>query len=70
VTHTISFRRPELPYVLSRMSVPPEADVAEHVRRLKDLGYTIVEGSPPLGGYGPPQNPSPSLPELRAAGEA
>jgi len=48
------------------MSVPPEADVAEHVRRLKDLGYTIVDVTPPLGGYGPPQAPRPRLPDLRA----
>jgi len=49
------------------MSVPPGADVAEHVRRLKDLGYKIVDVSPPLDGYGPPQNPHPCLPELRVA---
>jgi hypothetical protein len=57
LSHTISFRRPELPYVLSTMSVPPDSDVAEHVRRLKDLGYKIIAVTPPLDGYGPPQNP-------------
>ena len=61
MTHTISFRRPELPYVLSRMSVPNGADTEAHVRRLEDLGYKIIEVSPPLGGYGPPQNPHPAL---------
>jgi hypothetical protein len=57
VNHTISFRRPELRYVLSKMSVPPEADVAVQIRRLEDLGYKIVDVSPPLECYGPPQNP-------------
>ncbi len=57
VNHIISFRRPELRYVLSKMSVPPEADAAMQVRRLEDLGYTIVDVSPPLECYGPPQNP-------------
>jgi hypothetical protein len=70
VTHTISFRRPELPYVLSTMSVPPGADPEEHVRHLVDLGYNIVTVSPPLGGYGPPQNPQPRMPELTVICEA
>jgi hypothetical protein len=58
LSHTIRFRRPELPYVLSTMSVPPGSDVAEHIRRLKDLGYKIIAVIPPLDGYGPPQNPN------------
>ena len=49
MTHTISFRRPELYYVLSKMTVPPGADVVAHIHRLEDLGYTIVEVAPPLG---------------------
>jgi hypothetical protein len=53
VTHTISFRRPELRYVLSKMSVPPEADVVAQIQRLQDLGYQIVDVTPPLDGYGP-----------------
>lgn len=57
MNHTISFRRPELRHVLSKMSVPPEADVAAHIRRLEDLGYMIVGVSPALESYGPPQNP-------------
>ena len=52
VTHTIRFRRPELPYGVSRMFVPPEADAAAQIRHLEGLGYTIVDVSPPLGGYG------------------
>jgi hypothetical protein len=59
--HTIRFRRPELPYVLSTMSVPPGADTEGHVRRLEDLGYKIIDVSPPLGGYGPPQRPAPAI---------
>lgn len=50
MNYIISFRRPELRHVLSKMVVPPEADVAVHIRRLQDLGYQIVEVSPPLEG--------------------
>ena len=57
MTHTISFRRPELFYVLSKMTVPPNADVMAQVHHLEELGYTIVDVSPPLNGYGPPQKP-------------
>lgn len=70
MTHTISFRRPELPYVLSTMSVPPDADVALQVRHLEKLGYKIIEVSPPLIGYGPPQNPHLQALVLRAIGSA
>jgi hypothetical protein len=64
VAHTIRFRRPELPYVLSRMSVPLKADVTAQIRHLESLGYTIVDGPPPLESYGQPQSPRPRLPEL------
>lgn len=57
MNHTISFRRPELRHVLSKMSVPPAADVAEHVRHLESLGYKIIDVSPPLERYGPPNDP-------------
>ena len=50
VTHTISFRRPELRHVLSAMSVPPGTDVAAQIHRLQGLGYQIVDVSPPLEG--------------------
>jgi hypothetical protein len=70
VTHIISFRRPEQPYVLSRMSVPPGSDAEAQVHRLEDLGYKVVDVSPPLSGYGPPQNPHPRTPALHASGEA
>lgn len=49
--HTIRFLRPELPYGVSRMFVPPEANAAAQIRHLEGLGYTIVDVSPPLGGY-------------------
>lgn len=68
MNHTISFRRPELRYVLSTMSVPSETDVAAQIRRLEDLGYDIVEVSPPLERYGPPQNPR--RPELSVINQA
>jgi hypothetical protein len=67
VTHTISFRRPELFYVLSKMVVPPGADVVAQIHHLEDLGYKIVEVSPPLGDYGPPQRSLPRPPQLLAA---
>lgn len=66
MTHTISFRRPELHHVLAKMSVPPSEDVAAQVRRLEDLGYKVEDVSPPLTGYGPPQNPR--IPQLFAGG--
>jgi hypothetical protein len=64
VSHTISFRRPELHHVLSNMTVPPGADVAAQVHHLEVLGYKIVAVSPPLDAYGPPQKPHPGAPVL------
>lgn len=64
MTHIISFRRPELLYVLSKMSVPPGTDAAAQVHHLEDLGYIIVDVSPPLTVYGPPQNPWVHHPQL------
>lgn len=61
MTHTITFRRPELPYVLSTMFVPAGADAEMQVRHLEDLGYKIITVSPPLDICGPSQD----LPELR-----
>lgn len=60
---TISFRRPQQNHVLSKLSVPPEADLASYVRRLQDLGYKIVEVFPPLEQSGPPQKPHQPAPE-------
>jgi hypothetical protein len=69
VIHSIRFRRPEQLYVLAKMSVPSEADAATQVRHLEDLGYKVVDVSPPLSEYGPPQSPLlPSAP-LFAVGE-
>jgi hypothetical protein len=53
VAHTISFRRPELRHVLSTMFVPPEADVMAQIRHLQDLGYQIIDVTPPLDGSAP-----------------
>ena len=61
---TISFRRPEQLHVLSKLSVPPEADLASYVRRLQDLGYKIVDVSPPLEHWGPPMKSHQLAPEL------
>lgn len=68
MNHTISFRRPELRYVLSKMSVPPEGDVTAQIHRLEMLGYNIVAVVPPLECYGPPQNPQ--LFQLHTIGQA
>lgn len=67
MNHTISFRRPELRHVLSKMSVPSDTDVAAQIRRLEDLGYIIVEVSPPIDPCGPPHKPL--TPGLRFIGE-
>ncbi|MGA7711163.1 MAG: hypothetical protein WCA81_04620 [Rhizomicrobium sp.] len=48
MSHTIRFRRPETPYGVSRMVVPPEVDAAGRVRHLESLGYSIVDVTPPL----------------------
>jgi hypothetical protein len=42
------------------MFVPPEANAAAQIRHLEGLGYTIVDVTPPLGGYGPSQNQAPA----------
>jgi hypothetical protein len=48
------------------MTVPPGADVVAQIHHLEDLGYKIVEVSPPLGNYGPPQKPFPRTQPLVA----
>ena len=48
MSHVIRFQRPETPYGVSTVRVPPEANAAQQLRRLEALGYTIVEVSPPL----------------------
>lgn len=68
MNHTISFRRPELRHELTKMSVPRDTDAATQIRRLKNLGNKIVDVSPPLERYGPPQNPQ--IPELDVVGDA
>ncbi len=66
VNHTISFRRPEQRHVLSKLSVPPNEDVAAYVRRLEDLGYKIVDVFPPLD---PPPDSHPRTPDMSVVGE-
>lgn len=46
--HVISFRRPEHQNTLSKLCVPHGQNVAGYVRRLRDLGYKIVDVTPPL----------------------
>ncbi len=70
MSHTISFRRPEHFYVLCKMVVPPEGNVRAQIHRLEDLGYKIVEVSPPLGVCAPPQDPLPQTPQRLVVCEA
>jgi len=63
MSHMISFRRPEHQNTLCKLFVPLGEDVASYVRRLQNLGYKIVDVSPPINRQGPPQNPH--LPEMR-----
>lgn len=58
MTHVISFRRPELAHSLARMTVPSQEDPLIHIHRLENLGYKIVDISPPLAPCGPPQRPA------------
>ena len=66
VKHVISFRRPDQKHVLTKMTIPPQEDPAAYVHRLENLGYKIVDVSPPLPPYGPPENPQ--APNLRVIG--
>lgn len=56
MNHVISFRRPGQTHVLSKLTVPPQEDAAAYVRRLENLGYKVVEISPPVGHQAPPQD--------------
>lgn len=55
--HVISFRRPEHPNTVTRLSVPPDQSAAAYVRRLGELGYKIVDVVPPLEEPNPAQTP-------------
>jgi len=63
MSRIISFLRPEHQNTVCKLSVPPGEDIAAHVRRLENLGYQIIDVSPPIDWQGPPQNPR--LPEMR-----
>ena len=62
MNHVISFRRPEHLHTVTKLSVPLGEDVTAYVSRLRNLGYKIVEVSPPLDFQGPPQNPEVRVP--------
>ncbi len=70
MNHVISFRRPEHLHTVTKLSVPLGEDVSAYVSRLRNLGYKIVEVSPPLDFQGPPQNPKAPAPERKAIDEA
>lgn len=46
-TH-IRFTRPETRDTIARMFVPPTMNPMEPIRRLRALGYSIVDVNPPL----------------------
>jgi hypothetical protein len=46
--HTIRYRRPEAPSVVVVMGVPNSTEAAIQVDRLRALGYTIHDLTPPL----------------------
>ena len=49
MTYTIRYRRPDAPWSVVVMVVPSGADNATtQMNRLKALGYSIVDISPPL----------------------
>ena len=48
MSHVILFKRPETPYGVSKVCVPPEANAARQLQRLESLGYTILDVTPPL----------------------
>ena len=56
--HVISFRRPGQTRSFTKLTIPPLEDPAAYARRLENLGYTIIDITPPLSAYGPPQRPA------------
>jgi hypothetical protein len=44
--NVIEFRRPEMPYSVSRLFVSNDVNAETHVRHLKFLGYTIFDVVP------------------------
>lgn len=57
VSHTIRFRRPETPYSLSKMTASNVQETMVQLQRLKSLGYTIIEVTPPLESDAPADTP-------------
>jgi hypothetical protein len=47
-TYTIRYRRPEAPSSIVVMGVPNSVEAAAQVDRLRALGYTIHDLTPPL----------------------
>lgn len=47
-THTIRYRRPEAPSSIVVMNVPNSVEAASQVDRMRALGYTIHDLTPPL----------------------
>jgi hypothetical protein len=57
VKHVISFRRPGQIRAVTKMTIPHQENPTSYVRRLENLGYKVVDISPPLAHCGQPQNP-------------
>ena len=47
-TYTIRYRRPEAPSSIVVMSVPNDVEAQSQMDRLRALGYTIHDLTPPL----------------------
>jgi hypothetical protein len=56
MTYKIRYRRPEAPSVIVVMGVPNGTEAAIQVDRLRALGYTIHDLTPPL----PDAEPAPA----------
>lgn len=54
--HTISFRRPGQVRTFTKMTIPQQEDPLAYIRRLENLGYSIVDISPPISQFIPAQS--------------
>lgn len=54
--HIISFRRPGQVRTLTKMTIPKQEDPLIYIRRLENLGYSIIDISPPIAQFIPTQN--------------
>lgn len=46
--HSVRYTRPETLSTIARIFVPTDEETPKQIRRLRALGYTIVDITPPL----------------------